>query len=63
MISNNSTDWGKIYDEYEIEFRNNYKTISYPQNYYLFMLLKKKYPSLLRKDWCLAEIGFGGGYF
>jgi cyclopropane fatty-acyl-phospholipid synthase-like methyltransferase len=60
-LSNRSMDWSKIYDFYEIEFRDSYKTISRYQNDSHFALIKHYLHKRILKNDTFAEIGFGAG--
>ncbi len=60
-FSNKDVDWGKHYDYYEINFRENYNTISKPQNDSHFEMIKSRLKNYLHKNLVLAEIGFGSG--
>lgn len=59
--SNNNVNWGNLYDVYEIKFRENYNTISKPQNDSHFEMIKAYLKDYLNKDFNFAEIGFGSG--
>ena len=61
QISNKDVDWGKHYDYYEINFRENYNTISKPQNDSHFEMIKSHLKNHLNKNLVFAEIGFGSG--
>jgi len=60
-FSNKDVDWGKHYDYYEINFRENYNTISKPQNDSHFEMIKSNLKYYLNKNLVFAEIGFGSG--
>ncbi len=59
--SNSDVDWGKCYDFYEIEYRDNYRTISKPQNESHFETLKTRAKKYLKRDNIFCEIGFSAG--
>lgn len=60
-ISNNSVNWAKHYDYYEIELRDMYKTISKGNNESHFILLKNRARGYLKNDRIFCEIGFSAG--
>ena len=60
-FSNKDVDWAKHYDFYEIELRENYNTISKPQNDSHFEMIKSRLKNYLHKNLVFAEIGFGSG--
>ena len=60
-FSNTDFDWAKHYDYYEINYRNNYNTISKPQNDSHFEMIKSQLKKYLNCDLVFAEIGFGSG--
>ena len=59
--SNSDINWGKCYDFYEIEFRDNYRTISKPQNNSHFEMLKTRAKKYLKRENTFCEIGFSAG--
>ena len=60
-FSNKDIDWAKHYDYYEINFRENYNTISKPQNDSHFEMVKSRLKKYLNINLVFAEIGFGSG--
>jgi cyclopropane fatty-acyl-phospholipid synthase-like methyltransferase len=59
--SNRDVDWGKLYDYYEVEMREMYRTVSKPQNDSHFEMLKHHLRKYLSKSKIFAEIGFSAG--
>jgi len=62
MLSNKNTDWSKLYNIYETNFREIYKTRAKPQNDSHFTLIKRYYrKGIFNKNYIFGEIGFGAG--
>lgn len=59
--SNRDEDWGKLYDYYEVEMREVYRTVSKPQNDSHFLLLKNLALKYLSENAVFCEIGFSAG--
>lgn len=59
--SNKNTDWGFIYDYYEVENRKMYLEQAIVQNISHFEMLRNQLKFLLNKNKIFAEIGFGAG--
>jgi len=60
-MSNKETDWAFLYDYYEVELRDTYRTISKPQNDSHYEMLKNKGAKYFGKNKIFCEIGFGAG--
>jgi cyclopropane fatty-acyl-phospholipid synthase-like methyltransferase len=61
QLSNTDHNWSKLYDFYEIEMREVYKTISKPQNESHFEMLRTRASKYLSNDKIFCEIGFSAG--
>jgi cyclopropane fatty-acyl-phospholipid synthase-like methyltransferase len=59
--SNSDVNWAKMYDFYELEMRNIYRTVSKPQNDSHYEMLKDKGAKFLSKNNTFCEIGFSAG--
>lgn len=57
----NPVNWGKIYDYYEVQFRDNYKQVSKYQNESHFELVKYFLRKNILNNDTFCEIGFGAG--
>src|SRR4030042_352399 len=60
-VTNKTIDLAKLYDYYEVELRDMYRTISKPQNESHFKMLQSKGEKYFRQDKVFCEIGFSAG--